>query len=110
MSQPPDPVKSLRGKVAAHSSWAKCEDPTARTAPARAASYARYLDEVDPHHELSDAERERRAEHLHRAPMSRLALRSVESRRRAPEARRRAAELEQAADTAEVELDGDGGA
>jgi hypothetical protein len=90
--------------VGGHTSWARTDNPTARTAPARTASYARFLDEVDPHHELSDAEGKRRGEHLHKAHMSRLALRSVESRRKAVEARRRAAELERAADTADVEL------
>ncbi len=103
---PHDPVASLRGKMGAHTSWANTSNPTARTAPARAASFARFVAEIDPDHKLPDSERERRAEHLHRAHMSALALKSVASRRKAVEARRRAAELISDADDADAELSG----
>jgi len=69
---------SLRAQVAAHMSWAKTDDRSARTAPARAALEQRFLEEAggDPV----------RAEHLRKAHYARLALKSAVSRRRAREA------------------------
>jgi hypothetical protein len=63
----------LRQRIAAHSSWAKTRDRTARTAPARAALEAKFLAEAegDP----------ARAEHLRKAHFARLALKSARSRR-----------------------------
>lgn len=64
---------SLRGRIAAHVSWAKTEDRRARTAPARAAMDQKFLDEAggDPV----------RAEHLRKAYYLRLALKSAKARR-----------------------------
>jgi hypothetical protein len=56
-------------------------DPSTYTAKARATFLARFLDEVDPLHELPDEERQRRAEAARRAHFARLALASAESRR-----------------------------
>ncbi|MDQ3574976.1 MAG: hypothetical protein M3404_08670 [Actinomycetota bacterium] len=72
----------LRARLAAHASWANTHDPTARTAPGRAAALARFEDEVDPDHVLPEEERRRRAQHAMRAHMTRLALRSARARRR----------------------------
>ena len=79
----------LLGRQAAHESWANTEDRSARTAPARAALDAKFLDQAggDPV----------RAEHLRKAHFARLSLRSAQSRRRARE-------LTEAADAAEAEL------
>lgn len=74
--------KSLRGRVAAHTSWALTPDRTARTAKARKASHDRFEREVDPEGVLSPAERAKRAENARKAYFSRLALRSAQSRRR----------------------------
>jgi hypothetical protein len=74
--------RTLRARMAAHLSWAKTEDRSARTAPARKAALARFADQLDPEHRLSPAERSRRAEHAMRAHMTRLALRSAQERRR----------------------------
>ncbi len=68
--------------MAAHISWAKTADRSARTAPARRAALTRFEQQVDPDHRLSVAERARRAEHALRARMTRLALRSAQVRRR----------------------------
>jgi hypothetical protein len=74
----------LRARMAAHVSWAKTDDRSARTAPARQAALARFEEQVDPERRLSSAERTRRAEHAMRAHMTRLALRSAQMRRRRP--------------------------
>lgn len=70
--------RSLRSKIAAHTSWANTADPSARTAPARAALEAKFLDEAggDP----------ARAAHLRRAYYARLALKSAQARRRGGDA------------------------
>jgi hypothetical protein len=72
--------KSLRGRLAAHESWAATADPTARTAPARAAFLDRFEREVDPDGVLDPAERARRAEHAKKSYFLRLALRSAKAR------------------------------
>ena len=65
---------ALAGRIGAHESWARTADRSARTAPARAALEAKFLEEAggDPV----------RAEHLKRAYYARLALRSAQARRR----------------------------
>ncbi len=81
--------RRLHAQAMAHESWAATENPSARTAPARAAHDAKFLDQAggDPV----------RAEHLRKAHFARLSLRSAQSRRRARE-------LTEAADAAEAEL------
>lgn len=66
--------RALRAKLAAHTSWARTEDPTARTANGRKAFNDRFLAEAggDPV----------RAEHLRKAFYARLALKSAAARRR----------------------------
>jgi hypothetical protein len=66
--------RSLRGKLAAHTSWANTKDPTARTANARKGLENKFLAEAD-----GDPVR---AEHLRRAYYARLALMSAQARRR----------------------------
>ena len=65
----PDNEASLRGRIAAHESWAKTEDRTARTAPARAALERKFLDAAggDP----------TRAEHFKKADTSLIKTTSV---------------------------------
>jgi hypothetical protein len=80
--------RRLSAQLAAHESWSRTEDRTARTAPARAAMDARFLAEAggDPI----------RAENVRKAFYARLALRSATARRKA-----RAAQLAAAADEAD---------
>lgn len=87
--------RALRARLAAHTSWANTANPSARTAPARAALDRRFLDQAggDPV----------RAEHLRKAYFTKLALKSAQSRRRAKQA---TADAEQA----ETELGDLGGA
>lgn len=89
-----DSERRLRSSLAAHTSWANTEDRSARTAPARRALDAKFLEEAggDP----------KRAEHLRKAHFQRLALKSAQSRRRAREAT-------EAARAAEAELKALGG-
>jgi len=86
--------RRLRASIAAHESWAATVDPSARTAPARAALDAKFLTAAggDPI----------RAGHLRQAHFKRLALKSIASRRRAKEATATAV-------AAEAELDALGG-
>ena len=69
--------RSLVASIAAHESWANTADPTKRTAPARAARDAKFLEQAD-----GDPVR---AEHLRKAYFKRLALKSAQSRRRKAE-------------------------
>lgn len=86
--------RQLAARIAAHESWAATPDRTARTAPARAALDARFLEQAggDPV----------RAGHLRKAYFARLALKSAQ-------ARRKARELTATAETAEAELAEAGG-
>ena len=80
---PLSPVEmSLRGQIAAHESWAKTPDPSARTAKARKAMLDKFDQQVDPDGTLLPAERARRAEHARKAHFKRLALKSAQARRR----------------------------
>jgi hypothetical protein len=73
--------RSLRARTAVHTSWANTTDPTARTAPARAAFLDRFEREVDPDGVLLPEERLRRAAHARKAYFSMLALKSARARR-----------------------------
>jgi len=82
--------RSLRARIASHTSWANTEDPKARTAPARSAFFDRFEREVDPDGVLDPADRRRRAEHARKAHMQRLALKSARARRSRTQAARMA--------------------
>jgi len=86
--------RRLHAQAMAHESWAATENPSARTAPARAAHDAKFLDQAggDP----------RRAASLRKAYFARLSLKSAQSRRKGREL------LEQA-EQAEAELHAVGG-
>ena len=66
--------RTLRARIAAHESWARTPDRSARTAKARKALDDKFLAEAngDP----------RRPEHLRKAYYARLALKSARARRR----------------------------
>ncbi|HEX2574716.1 MAG TPA: hypothetical protein VHK88_00110 [Aquihabitans sp.] len=71
----------LRASIAAHESWARTPDRTARTDAARRTYRESFEDVVDPDGTLDPAERSRRAEHAYKAHMQRLALKSAKARR-----------------------------
>lgn len=103
MSTIPSTERTLAAQIAAHESWAHTPDRSARTSKARAALMAKFEAEADPRGILAPDERARRAEHLRKAHFRRLALKSVQSRRRA----REAAEAAGAAESALSTLGGD---
>lgn len=90
-----DKERTLRARIAAHESWANTENRSARTAPARAARDATFLEQAngDPV----------RAAHLRKAHFARLSLKSAQSRRKSRE-------LSEQAEQAEAELSALGGA
>ena len=73
--------RSLRASIAVETSWANTLDRSARTRPGREAAFEKFMHEVDPDGNLPVEERRRRAEHLQRAHMKRLALASARARR-----------------------------
>jgi len=73
--------RSQIARVAAHEMHARYPIEQT-TAPGRKAFLARFEREVDPDGTLDPAERARRAGHLRKAHFTRLALRSVQARRR----------------------------
>ncbi len=83
--------RSLRARLAVHTSWANTPDRRARTAAATAASMARFEEQVDPDGSLPAEERARRAESARKAHMARLALASAKARRAKKTARKSAA-------------------
>ena len=87
--------RTLVARIAAHESWARTTDRTARTAPARAGLDAKFLAAAD-----GDP---LRAAHLRKAHFARLALKSAK-------ARRKGAALLAEADAADVELASGAGA
>lgn len=92
--------KSLRGQIAAHESWARTPDRSARTANARKALLDKFERLVDPDGALSPAERAKRAEHARKAHFKRLALKSAQARRRKGVVSAKLAELDGGGDHA----------
>lgn len=74
-------LRSQLGKIAAHESWARTEDRSARTLNGRLAALDRFEKQVDPEGRLPTAQRALMAEHARKAHFQRMALRSVEARR-----------------------------
>jgi hypothetical protein len=72
--------RALVARLAAHTSWAKTDDRTRRTARGRAALDQKFLDQAggDP----------LKAEALRKAHFTRLALRSVQARRQKKQGKR----------------------
>jgi hypothetical protein len=70
----------LQGRVGAYVCHSR---GSTNTTAARAAFNQRFLDEVDPDRVLPEAERDRRASYARRAHFAKLALKSVQARRRA---------------------------
>lgn len=97
-------ARVLLGKIAANERWSHETDRSAATAAARAAFDDRFEREVDPDGVLPPAERAARAENARRAFYQRMALKSVESRRKSAEARAAARRHARDANEADAEL------
>lgn len=74
--------RSHRARIAAHVLHGS-RDSVKHTEPARKAFLERFEREADPEGILPEAERKRRAEHLRKAHMYRLALESSKARAKA---------------------------
>jgi hypothetical protein len=74
--------RTLRAQLAAHESWARTPDRSARTAPARRGFRAKLEKQIDPDGTLPPAERDKRVENAYSAHMKRMALKSAQARRR----------------------------
>ncbi len=72
--------RALRGRIGAFALHAR-HDPRATTAAARVAFNGRFVDLVNPERTLPEDERRRRVESARKAYFTRLAYRSVQSRR-----------------------------
>jgi hypothetical protein len=73
--------KNINARIAAEISWARTQDRSARTRPAREAFLKRFEREVDLDGKLPPDERARRANHALRAYMLRLRKRTVRTTR-----------------------------
>ncbi|MBA2952158.1 hypothetical protein GON03_19260 [Nocardioides sp. MAH-18] len=74
-------ARSTIARIAANERWAKTEDRSAATQPARDAMARKFEDQVDPDRVLPAAERAKRAENAKRAHYQRIALKSAQARR-----------------------------
>ena len=75
-----DTYRSTLAQLGAHSKWARCEDRTKATEPARQALQRKFEREVDPDGKLPPDELAIRAEHARKAYYTRLALKSAQAR------------------------------
>ena len=73
--------RSMQRRLAVHSCWAKTENRTGRTEPARKAAFARFEDQVDPDGVLAPEERAKRANNALQAHMLRMALAAAKAKR-----------------------------
>jgi hypothetical protein len=90
-SLPPERART-RAALASHESWARTADRQARTAPARAARRAKYLERA---RELQGPDAttemvERAAEHLYKADLARMSLKAAKARSAKARARKAA--------------------
>lgn len=80
-------MRALRGRLAAHRSWANTSDRSARTAPARDGLLKKFEREVDPDGTLDPQERAIRVEHARKAHMLGMSLKAAQARKARRESR-----------------------
>ncbi|MGQ5576032.1 hypothetical protein [Streptomyces sp. ECR3.8] len=74
--------RSLRARLAVHTSWANTLDPASRTAKARAAATGRFEKKArELHPDATDEQIARVAEHLRKAHYTAMAMKSAAARR-----------------------------
>lgn len=88
MANIPADERTLIAQIAAYERLGQVGG-SANTEAARAALWKKYLDQVDPDGVLPEKERERRATHLRKADLARLALKAAQAKRAQREARQR---------------------
>lgn len=83
---------SIRASIAASESWARTADRTGRTAPARAARWAKYRERARELQgpDATDEAVEQAAEHLYRADMARMSLKAAKARQAKAQAQKAA--------------------
>jgi hypothetical protein len=74
--------RAMRAQIAAHESWARTPNRSARTAAARQALLDKFEREVDPEGVLPEHERAKRADSARRAHYARMAFESAKARRK----------------------------
>jgi hypothetical protein len=74
--------RALYGRIGAHTRWAKTDDRSAATAPARKAFADRWEKQVDPDGLLSPRDRAVRAQNAKKAYFLSLAAKSAKARAR----------------------------
>ena len=72
----------MRGRIGAYTRWARTDDRSAATWPARKALEDKFEWEVDPERKLTPTERAKRAEYARKAYYQRLAMKPVQARQR----------------------------
>lgn len=72
--------RSSAGRIGARVSWSRTVDKSRRTAPARAAFFRRFEDEVDPKRELPADVRARMADDAMKAYMAQISRRAKKKR------------------------------
>jgi hypothetical protein len=72
--------RSERAKIAAYAKWAREPDRLAATAAGRNAAFEKHLNEVDPHHTLSEAQRYRMARAAQNEHLARMRLKALKKR------------------------------
>jgi hypothetical protein len=82
MEKPTSTERRIVAQIAAHESWARTGNRSARTLPARMALKEKFAREADPDNKLAPAERAKAAESLRKAHYARMALKSAQARRR----------------------------
>lgn len=84
-----DPAdRTLRARLAAHSSWANTPDPTSRTEKARAAATERFVKQArEKYPDGSEELIQRTAEHLRKAHYARMGMASAAKRRKGASAK-----------------------
>ena len=98
MAQLSPEERRLQASLAVHESWARTQDRSERTRPAREALLRRFEREVDPDGVLDPEERQRRAEHARSAHYSRMALKRAKAQRLRAEADHLEAEVDESGD------------
>lgn len=73
-------LRQLRARMASNESWARTENRSARTRPARDAFESRWERQVDPDGVLDPRERAKRAEFARKAHFDKMTYRSLQAR------------------------------
>jgi hypothetical protein len=74
--------RRLQGQIAAHTSWGRTENRSARTLPARRKFYESFERKADPDNKMSPKDRAKAAQNLRTLHYQKMAAKSARARRR----------------------------